>query len=129
MEWEIDGHRANLYGVIYGKNGDYVKLNKTVWEFLYDPSDGYRSYCDGVTALSPEEAKEIGPFFSTPIAVVRVSTYDKNYSDGIELIDVEDGHIWLDAGTDNTDDYYPSYHFDWRPKLPNQEPKNVEKED
>lgn len=129
MDWIIAGHKVNLYGVIYGRNGDYVRLNRTVWEFEYDPDDGYRSYCSGITRLTLAEAKalDIGPFFPKPIATVLVRTAEDNDSSYVELIDVNDNHVWLMAGTFNTNDYYPYYSFHFQPKAPGQEPKDVEK--
>lgn len=28
----------------------------------------------------------------------------------------DDGHVWLRIGTDNTDDYYPSFVFFYQPR-------------
>ena len=40
---------------------------------------------------------------------------------GYRLVDVEDEHIWVEFGTDYTDDYYPMYIFRHFPKPPDGE--------
>jgi hypothetical protein len=42
--------------------------------------------------------------------------YDDNYSNGVRFVDVKDGHVWLRFGTDNTDDYYPYFVFEYKPR-------------
>ncbi len=50
------------------------------------------------------------------VATVKV-TYEETGSDELyKLIDTEDGHVWLEFGTHNTDDYYPSFVFNYTPK-------------
>lgn len=39
-------------------------------------------------------------------------------ADILELIDVATGHVWLRVGTDNVDDYYPSFVAVWTPMPP-----------
>lgn len=94
------------------------KIDDIVFRVLEDPADGYRSML-GVIEYG-KQSDSI--FFHKPIAKVRIETYedrDINYSrgdQGYQLVDVNDGHVWLEFGTDNTDDYYPMFIFRHTPK-------------
>lgn len=103
-EWDfygVDNHTFCL-----GK-GD----TKIVLEAVEDESDGYRSYF-GCFSVSP--LNKI--FFRTPLARVHVRKTEKRVGygkfSGWELVD-ESGHTWLRVGTDNTDDYYPCFAFEY----------------
>ncbi len=115
MKFEI-GLEADFYGV----DNNYFKLDDTVFEAEEDESDGYRSCMRDVSEVDVNNLI----FFKTPIARVRVEDKSEaNYSssdgfDGYQLVDVEDGHVWLVFGTDNYNDYYPSYIFNYIPKEP-----------
>ena len=81
-----------------------------------DPSDGYRSYMDTVTYDLSESI-----FFREPVATVVIEEYDGTNEDdegwnsttckGFRLVDSNDGHVWLQFGTNNYDDYYPCFIF------------------
>lgn len=115
MEWAMLGKRARLYGVAMpGGDVDYVKLGGTVWAFECDPSDGYRSYLNEIKEASKDA--DVGPFFPKPLATVTVREWSGEDSEGFELVD-KSGHVWLTVGTSESSDYYPSYVFDWQPKL------------
>jgi hypothetical protein len=95
------------------------KLDDIIFRVLEDPNDGYRS-CLGVIEYG-EQSNSI--FFRTSVAKVRIETYSDLDRDaynsacqGYRLVDVDDGHIWLEFGTDNTDDYYPYFIFRHMPK-------------
>jgi hypothetical protein len=122
MKFEV-GLIANFYGV----DGNYFKLGATVFHAEEDESDGYRSMMREVKPV--KRTKEM-VFFARPIAKVRVGeahgrlrSSSGNF-DGYQLIDMQDHHLWLLLGTDNSDDYYPSFTFMYTPKAPaNVEPK------
>lgn len=106
----------------YGAANCQFKLNDVVMEAIEDPSDGYRSYLDCVLVRS-EADQTI--FFQTPIARVRVEYFigsaqsEYGYNNEVDfhrLVDVVDGHVWLEFGTDNLGDYYPSFTFRYQPK-------------
>jgi hypothetical protein len=131
-----DGHRGyrkqvfSHFAALKGLTLDYFGANDASHEFkvdgivfkvLEDPNDGYRS-CLGVIEYS-NESNEI--FFRKSLGKVRIETYEglvrdqwNNGCQGYRLVDVEDGHIWLEFGTDNTDDYYPFFVFRHSPKEP-----------
>ena len=93
-------------------------IDKIVFKVLEDPDDGYRSHLGAIEY----GAQSNSIFFRQPIAKVTIKTYygeNIEYSQGNEgyrLVDVDDGHIWLEFGTDNTDDYYPMFVFNHYPK-------------
>ena len=96
-----------------------------VFKVLEDPNDGYRSML-GVIEYG-EKSDSI--FFRKSLAKVRIETYEGRISEGswsqsdegYQLVDIEDGHVWLEFGTDNTDDYYPYFVFRHTPKEPSVE--------
>ena len=99
------------------------KVDGIIFKVLEDPSDGYRS-CLGVIEYG-EESNSI--FFRKALARVRIETYEGRNVDyssgdqGYQLVDISDDHIWLEFGTDNTDDYYPMFIFRHTPKEPQAE--------
>ncbi len=66
-------------------------------------------------------------FFKTPIGRVKICEYEEEEdhdewaaqkNSGYRLVDVDDGHVWLEFGTHNYDDYYPMFIFRHIPKDP-----------
>jgi len=114
------GEVVDYYGADAGENE--FKIDEIVFKVLEDPSDGYRSMLGAVDY--GEQSR--GIFFRTPIARVRIEEYDRHESkdqwggmkEGYRLVDVEDGHKWLEFGTDNVGDYYPIFIFRHWPKAP-----------
>ena len=97
----------------YGVDSNKFKLNDTVFEAIEDESDGYRSMLDAIVVAG--DGSDI--FFSSPIARVRVRVAgDGDNFEGFKLLDAEDDHEWLVIGTANTDDYYPSFTFQYNHK-------------
>lgn len=94
----------------YGVDNTLFKLGDRVFEAVEDESDGYRSYLQSVEARP--DAK--GIFAPAPFAEVRVRETDRGSFDGYELYD-RSGHVWLTIGTNNSDDYYPSFVFTYEP--------------
>jgi len=106
----------------YGVCNNLYKLNDVVWEAMEDESDGYRSYLESIVRVDGDR----GIFFSSPLATVTVEKSTEYPDDGFKLVDIEDGHVWLEVGTDNYDDYYPCFRFEYHPKSPDQyEPKEA----
>jgi len=109
------------------------KIDDVVFKVIEDPSDGYRSMLGAIDYTE----RHSSIFFDTPIAQVRMNLYDSGsdpdhsdhpdrrlahddvwgLSQGYQLVDIEDRHIWLQFGTDNYDDYYPMFIFRHFPKL------------
>lgn len=115
----------------HGAQGNMVRLNGIVYEFLEDPDDGYRSHL-GAVRISP--ASEHTGFFPNPIAkVILVSTDDEeswpegwqppapdHYHDlgfsGFFFLDTQDHHCWVQIGTERHDAYYPCFVTSYCPK-------------
>jgi hypothetical protein len=109
----LDGEEMRFYGVennvlCVARKGARKRI---AFEAVEDESDGYRSMCEEVREVSVEGRI----FFDAPIATVKVRESDGDVS-GWKLVDVKDGHVWLVLGTDNVDDYYPLFRFDYTPK-------------
>lgn len=96
----------------YGVDNLRFKLGRVVWEAVEDDSDGLRSYLETVQRV--EQPDDV--FFKRPLATVEIVDVCEGSMDGYGLRDVKDGHIWLLVGTDNVDDYYPSFVFSYAPK-------------
>lgn len=132
-------HFLSLVGGVvdyYGADGaeHEFKIDKMVFKVLEDPDDGYRSML-GAVEYGEDTA---GIFFPNPIAKVMIEEFEgetcpdgndwlgTGSCEGYRLRDVEDGHIWLEFGTANTNDYYPYFVFrhvakpppHWNPPLP-----------
>ena len=109
------GSEHDFYGICHNQ----FKLGDTVWEAVEDPDDGGRSYLDSI-----QVAESDGIFFRNPVARVRVEAFTRgdpkhftgDAADGFQLIDVSDGHIWLEVGTNMTINAYPCFIFRYAPK-------------
>lgn len=112
----LAGLELEYYGADSGDNTFMV--DNIVFKILEDPNDGYRSTLGAIDYT--EQHNSI--FFKTPVARVRIETYDAPSEDGFgvnqgyRLVDAEDGHVWLEFGTHNYDDYYPMFIFRHMPK-------------
>lgn len=95
----------------YGVDNNCFKLGDRVFEAVEDESDGYRSYLGSVEVRDPSGLI----FFRTPLASVRVVEVDDNYAEEYQLVD-DGGHVWLRFGTNNCDDYYPYFVFEYQPR-------------
>lgn len=100
--------------LFYGVSGNEFKLNDKVFEAVEDPDDGYRSYMESVEIRDSK-----GIFLGIPLGVVKVeqvttTEYHDSFG-GYQLVDVFTGHVWLTFGTDNWDDYYPTFVFEYTP--------------
>lgn len=100
-------------------DGGAFQLNQDMTVFVFeDPSDGYRSCAvEPMVVKSPLYSFGCSPnYVRAPVLIRRWERSTYGEADGIEIIDKRNGKTILRAGTDNSDDYYPSYTFDWRPQ-------------
>ena len=83
---------------------------------IEDPSDGYRSSLDKIIKSN----EEITNTFSPVEVVIHIQTERDGYWGGeckiLTFIDTKNGKTVLCVGTDNSDDYYPSFVSDWMPE-------------
>lgn len=78
-----------------------------------DPSDGYRSSMREIAEAPVESVKNT---FKPVRVVARMKASDPGYVDDVlQLVDAENGQVILEAGTRNTDDYYPWFVADFHP--------------
>lgn len=106
---QFNGLEAALY---YNNKLNQFQLGSVVFEVIEDESDGYRSSMEEVTILQKDAERRPGDF----LANVIIEKVFENDFDGYHLIGKEDSHIWLTFGTDNCDDYYPSFRFYFQAK-------------
>ena len=67
--------------------------------------------------MSDIPKKEFDPLLITDPSAASIDEIKTNcVSQGYRLIDQADGHVWLEFGTYNYDDYYPYFVFRHNPK-------------
>jgi len=71
-----------------------------------DPSDGYRS-CLKSIFVTKDKIKN--KFAKVMVMGIMKPPSNYNNNDTIQFYDVETGKVVLEVGTDNHDDYYPSF--------------------
>lgn len=79
---------------------------------VQDPSDGYRS-CMQHCIITKEKPKN--KFKAVEVfGIMKPEGYNK--SEVIQFYDTETAKVVLEIGTDNSDDYYPSWVAYWNPE-------------
>lgn len=105
----------------YDKNEDalvtLLRLDGVVYCFAEDPQDGYRSCLGPVTVTDVHERLVAFP----PMVVnARLRTFGRSeFSDGafvLYLVNEQTGLVVMEVGTENIDDYYPSFLSHWTPE-------------
>lgn len=85
------------------------RLDGKVYTAIEDPSDGYRSSLRSLILSPNDEMRNVFP----PIRVLARKKDDNDRyghsNDTIEFIDIVTAKVVLEVGTDNSDDYYPSF--------------------
>jgi hypothetical protein len=81
---------------------------------MEDPNDGYRSAMKELR-ISAEPITNMFPAVDV-VAHHRTQGKFSGMDDVLELIDVANGKVVLEVGTDNVDDYYPGFVANWIPK-------------
>ena len=135
-------HFLSFYGTVldyYGADAadKTFMVDKIVFKVLEDPDDGYRSYLGTMDYTNDHRDRAKSIFFKNPIAQVKIMPFDhdpghdredqrpgelivdyfgRQATNGYKIVDVIDGHVWLEIGTDYTDDYYPYFVFRHQPK-------------
>jgi hypothetical protein len=101
----------------YGDTPNVVRflLDGITYEVTEDPSDGYRSHMRDIQIVETPVQNRFGPIEVR--AEMKQSPDEYGYSNDIlQLIDTFTGKPVLSIGTDNTDDYYPSFVSDFQPE-------------
>ena len=107
--------RENKYA-FYGVCGNCFKLDDKIFEAIEDPDDGYRSYLQSVELVTEDKSLTFSSVKLADVKVIKASDNTDGRYD--EIIDISDGHVWLQIGTDCTEDYYPCFVFCYMPKVP-----------
>lgn len=97
------------------------RLDGKVYAVTENPDDGYRSSMRDIALLGDVPMQNI---FAPQQVVARYQSErpayggaDHNYqTDILELVDTTTGRVVLEVGTDNTDDYYPSFVSAFHPE-------------
>ncbi len=92
-------------------------LDGITYVAVENPSDGYRSMLEGLELGTPDLVKNT----FDPIAVTASYGAKDNrntWENREEVLEFRDptGALILEVGTDNADDYYPSFVANWRPE-------------
>jgi len=86
------------------------RLDGRVYTAIEDPNDGYRSSMRNIFVSDATMSNSFEP-------IEVLARMSETYGDNIlELVDCLNGKVVLRVGTENSDDYYPSFVSDWRPK-------------
>lgn len=89
------------------------RLDGKVYTAVEDPDDGYRSSMERLY-IADDPIKNVFP----PCKVLVRKKADEAYgsNDTLEMLDVVTGKVVLEVGTDNSDDYYPSFVAAFHPE-------------
>ena len=107
-----------LSGVDMGREGDanYIvfRLDERAYMAIEDPEDGYRSHMNAIYEY--ENYKFKNTFEPQEV----LCSYDDGGNNGrndiIDFRDMKNGKVVLSVGTENTDDWYPSFVASWIPE-------------
>lgn len=91
------------------------RLDGTVYSVIEDPSDGYRSAMSEISVSKNSIMTNIFP----PLSVIGRHNGSGIYGgegDILELVDAVTGEVVLEAGTDYSNDYYPSFVANFNPE-------------
>lgn len=101
------GEKATLF--LTPSTANRFQLGSVIFEVIEDENDGYRSAMEAVKIVNDNAPKKV---LLAEVTIGKTSVINECI---YTLID-SSGHEWLRFGTDNADDYYPSFHFNWSPK-------------
>lgn len=91
------------------------RLNGTVYIAVEDPEDGYRSCMSELFVDNDAKLSNVFPMVEV-VGTHRTKYENGGESDVLELIDAATGKVVLEVGTENTDDYYPSFVASFHPE-------------
>lgn len=112
MDGKVTWYETGRTYKFYGAESNCFKLDDRVLRAVEDEDDGYRSYLETVEVVDTTNLI----FFKEPLDTVTVvAVVDSTGIDGY-ILRAADGHCWLSFGTENWDDYYPYFVFDYTPR-------------
>lgn len=98
----------------FGVDNYCFKLGNQVFEAVENEDDGYRSYLGSVELLGNWKTDHNLIFPRLSFARVTLIECSFGAFDGYQIQDLDHHHIWLRFGTDNADDYYPYFVFEYQ---------------
>jgi hypothetical protein len=101
-----DSKSIERYGSLENCNVINFVLDGTTYSATEDPEDGYRSSMDEII-VSDFTVKN--SFAGIEVLGIMRGTTDYSKNDVIDFFDTKNGKLVLSVGTENTDDYYPSF--------------------
>ena len=110
------GFAYDFYGVDDTMFCIGLEGKRCVFEAIEDPSDGYRSYLESVQVSIDDSRNRI--FFRDSLGKVMIEETTGSELKGYSFKDVDTGHVWLQFGTDEFDNYYPLFTFRYRARAP-----------
>ena len=119
-EHRLDGvdtyiEKVKIYGGLEDANVIRFRLDGVVYVAFEDPSDGYRSSMDKLIVSPTPEMTNVFPATNV-LARKKADDEYGSVNDTLELIDMVTGKVVMEVGTDNTDDYYPSFVSNFQPE-------------
>jgi hypothetical protein len=91
----------------------WFRLDGKVYGCVEDPNDGYRS---SMRDLVTWDRQMTNAFPACRVLVRHRTKGHYHETDILEFVDVVTGKTVLEVGTDNSDDYYPSYVASFTPE-------------
>ena len=88
-------------------------LDGVAYQVIEDPQDDHRSSMREIRVGSRGEVKNR---FRPVEVLARMKLDDGQTNDILQLVDLGTGEVILEAGTANTDDYYPWFVAEWSPE-------------
>lgn len=89
-------------------------LDGVAYRITEDPSDGYRSSMREIAVVENSVSNTFAPV--KVVARYREKGEYHPHDEVLELIDAANGKVILEAGTSNTDDYYPWFTANFWPE-------------
>jgi hypothetical protein len=117
----IQQRKGDLLGIYRGDEEDFVIFSSFYLRLVTDPEDGYRSYLD-VEAHEGAPPERVTKFY-TPLDHCTAfwcdgSSFEDGDTEDLVRVIGDDGYLWLSAGTDYSEDHYPSVYVEWNPRKP-----------
>lgn len=107
--------QASKWNGVEDANAIRFRLDGAVYTAIEDPDDGYRSTLGELFVTLDVKMVNVFP----PVKVLgRIKTKNKydNESNILEFVDITTEAVVLEVGTDNQDDYYPSFVGSFSPE-------------
>jgi len=92
------------------------RLDGVVYTAVENPDDGYRSSMKEIYIATNAKERKVNNTFRGHRVLAKKKTQKGQSDDTLEFIDLLTGKVVLEVGTDNTDDYYPSFVSTFTPE-------------